>query len=148
MSELWKQDKTTYWIPENVKESLSWTLSECCSVTKSFPTLCDPVNCSMPGFPVLHYLLEFAQTHVPWVIMPSNHLVLCCPLLLLPSVFPRIRVFSNKLALWIRWPKYWSFSLSISPSNEYSGLISFRMGWCCNPRDSQRAVSSTTVQNH
>ena len=148
MSELWKQDKTTYWIPENVKESLSWTLSECCSVTKSFTTLCDPVNCSMPGFPVLHFLLEFAQTHVPWVIMPSNHLVLCCPLLLLPSVFPRIRVFSNKLALWIRWPKYWSFSLSISPSNEYSGLISFRMGWSCNPRDSQRAVSSTTVQNH
>ena len=62
-------------------------------------------------------------------VMPSNHLFLCCPLLLLPSVFPSIRVFSNKSVLHIRWPEYWSFSFSISPSNEYSGLISFRMGW-------------------
>ena len=61
--------------------------------------------------------------------MPSNHLILCCPLLLLPSIFPRIRVFSNESALHIRWPKYWSFSFSISPSNEYSGMISFRMDW-------------------
>ena len=61
--------------------------------------------------------------------MPSNHLILCCPLLLLPSVLPSIRVFSNESALHIRWPKYWSFSFSISPSNEYSGLISFRMDW-------------------
>ena len=62
-------------------------------------------------------------------VMPSNHLILCCPLLLLPSIFPSIRVFSNESALHIRWPKYWSFSFSISPSNEYSGLISFRMNW-------------------
>ena len=62
-------------------------------------------------------------------VMPSNHFILCCPLLLLPSIFPSIRVFSNELALWIRWPKYWSFSFNISPSNEYSGLISFRMDW-------------------
>ena len=62
-------------------------------------------------------------------VMPSNHLIRCHPLLLLPSVFPSIRVFSNELALQIRWPKYWSFSFSISPSNEYSGLISFRMDW-------------------
>ena len=61
--------------------------------------------------------------------MPSNHLILCCPLLLLPSVFPSIRVFSNESVLCIRWPKYWSFSFSISPSNEYSQLISFRMDW-------------------
>ena len=61
--------------------------------------------------------------------MPSNHLILCCPLLLLPSIFPSIRVFSNELALQIRWPKYWSFSFRISPSNEHSGLISFRMDW-------------------
>ena len=61
--------------------------------------------------------------------MPSNHLILCCPLLLLPSIFPSIRVFSNELALYIRWPKYWSCSFTISPSNEYSGLISFRMDW-------------------
>ena len=64
------------------------------------------------------------------LVMPSNHLILCCPLLLLPSIFPSIKVFfSNELALCIRWPKYWSFSFSISPSNEYSGLISFRMDW-------------------
>ena len=62
-------------------------------------------------------------------VMPSNHLILCCPLLLLPSVFPSVRVFSNESALCIRWPKYWSFSLSISPSNEHPGLISFRMDW-------------------
>ena len=63
------------------------------------------------------------------LVMPSNHFILCCPLLLLPSIFPSIRVFSNELALHIRWPKYWSFSYSISPSNEYSGLISFRIDW-------------------
>ena len=62
-------------------------------------------------------------------VMPSNHLILCCPLLLLPSIFPSIRVFSNESALCIRWPKYWSFSFNISPSNEYSGPISFRMDW-------------------
>ena len=62
-------------------------------------------------------------------VMPSNHLILCCPLLLLPSIFSSIKVFSNELALLIRWPKYWSFSLSISPSNEHPGLISFRMDW-------------------
>ena len=62
-------------------------------------------------------------------VIPSNHLFLCCPLLLLPSIFPNIRIFSNKVALCIRWPKYWNFSFSISPSNEYSGLISFRMDW-------------------
>ena len=61
--------------------------------------------------------------------MPSSHLILCCPLFFLPSIFPSIRVFSNESALGIRWPKYWSFSLSISPSNECSGLISFRMDW-------------------
>ena len=79
--------------------------------------------------PVLHYLPEFAQTHIHWfndTIQPAHPL---CPLLLLPSVFPSIRTFSNELALWIRWPKYGSFSFSISPSNEHSGLISFRIDW-------------------
>ena len=88
-----------------------------------------PCDCSMPGFPVRHHLLELAQTHVCWVsdaISSSNHLILCHPLLLLPSVFPSIRVFSKGLALRIRWPKYWSISFSISPSNEYSGLNSLR----------------------
>ena len=82
------------------------------------------MNCSMPGFPVLHYLPEFAQTHALEPVMLSNHLILCCPLPLLPLTFPSIRVFSNELALHIRWPKYWSFSFRISPSSEYSGLIS------------------------
>ena len=87
------------------------------------------MDCSMPGFPVHHQLLELAQTHVRESVMPSNHLILCCPFLLLPSIFPSIRVFSNESALRIRWPKYWTFSFSISPSNEYSGLISFRIDW-------------------
>ena len=83
----------------------------------------------MPGFPVHHQLPELTQTHVHRSMMPSNHLILCCPLLLLPSIFPSIRVFSNESVLHIRWLKYWSFSFSISPSNEYSGLISFRIDW-------------------
>ena len=84
----------------------------------------------MPGSAVLHYLPEFAQIHTfTESVIPSNHLILCRPLLLLPSIFPSIRVFSNKSALSIRWPKYWSFSFSISPANEYSRLISFRMDW-------------------
>ena len=89
--------------------------------------LCDPMDCSAPGFPVLHHLPEFAQIMSIELVMSSKHLVLCHPLLLLPSIFPSIRVFSNKSALRIRWPKYWGFS--ISPSNEYSGLISFRIDW-------------------
>ena len=76
---------------------------------------------------VFHYLLKFAQIHVHWVSDVSNHLILCHPLFLLPSIFPHIRVFSNELALHIRWPKYWSFT--ITPSNGYSGLIFFRIGW-------------------
>ena len=87
------------------------------------------MNCSTPYFPSLHYLPEFAQTHVHWVDDAIQPLILCHPLLLLPSIIPSIRVFSNEAALHIRWPKCWSFSLSISPSNEYSGLISFRMDW-------------------
>ena len=99
------------------------------SVTQSCPTLCDPMNHSTPGLPVHHQLLEFTQIMSIESVMPSNHLILCRPLLLLPSIFPSIRVFSNESVLRIRWPKYWSFSFNISPSNEYPGLISFRMDW-------------------
>ena len=83
-------------------------------------------------------------------IMLSNHLILCCPLLLLPSIFPRIRVFSNELALHIRWPKYWSISFSISPFNEYSGFISFRNDWfdLLQSKGLSRFFSSTTIQKH
>ena len=111
------------------------------SVAQSCPTLCDPMDCSTPAFPVHDQLPELAQTHVHRV-MPSNHFILCHQLLLLPSVFPSIRVFSNELALCIRWPKYWNFSLSISLSNEYLELISFRIWlvWSpCSPRDSQES---------
>ena len=101
----------------------------CCSAAQSWLTLCDPVDCSTPGSPVLHYLLQFAQTPVHWVGDPSSHLMLCCPLLPLLSVFPSIKVVSNESVLRIRWPKYWSFSFSISPPNEHSGLISFRIDW-------------------
>ena len=81
------------------------------SVAQSCPTLCDPVDCSMPGFPVHHQLLEFAQLMPIKSVMPSKHLILCCPLLLLPSIFPSIRVFSNESVLCIRWPKYWELQL-------------------------------------
>jgi len=99
----------------------------CCSVTLSCPTLCDPMDCSMPGFPVLHHLLGLLKLMSIESVMPTNHLILCRPLLLLPSVLPSIRIFSNEVALHIRWPRYWSFSFS--PSKEYSGLISLRMDW-------------------
>ena len=103
--------------------------SPCCSVTQLNLTLWDPNHCSMPGFPVLHHLQQLAQTHVHRVSDAIQHLILCCTLLLPPSIFPSIRVFSNESALPIRWPKYWSFSFSISSSNEYSGPISFRIDW-------------------
>ena len=87
------------------------------------------MNSSTPGFPVLHYLSEFAQIHVHRVSDASNSLILCRPLLFLPSIFPSIGVFFNESACHIRWPEYRSFSFSFSPSTEYSGLISFRIDW-------------------
>ena len=94
------------------------TITGCCSVAQLWPTLCAPMDCSTPGFPVLHHFLELVQTRPIESVMPSNHLILCCPFLLPPSIFSSIR-----------WPKYWWFSFSISPSHEYSGLISLRMDW-------------------
>ena len=177
------------------------------SVTQPCPTLCNPMNCSTPGFLVLHHLPELAQTHVHWVsdaiqpshplsptspseeiqfssvqllsrvwlfvtpwtaarqaylsitnswslpklmsielVMPSNYFILCRPLLLLPSIFPSIKVFFNESVLHIRWPKYWSFSFSISPSNEYSGLISFRMDWLDLP--AVQGTLKSLLQHH
>ena len=91
--------------------------------------LCDPRDHSTPGLPVHHQSRGLLKRMSIESVMPSSHLILCRPLLLLPSVFPSLRVFSNASALHIRWPKYWSFSFSISPSNEHAGLISFRMDW-------------------
>ena len=96
----------------------------------------------MPGFPVHHQLPDLLRLMSIELVMPFNHLILCCPLLLLPSIFPSIRVFSNELTLHIRWRKYWSFSFSISPSNEYSGLISSRMDWF------ELRVAQGTLKNH
>ena len=95
----------------------------CCSVTKSYLSLCNPMDCRTSGSPLLS-LLRFMSIEL---VMLSNHLILILSLLLLPSIFPSIRVFSNESVLHIRQPKYWSFS--ISPSNEYSGMISFRIDW-------------------
>ena len=100
----------------------------CCSVTQSGPTVCDPMDYSTPSFAVLHTIGQsLLKPMYIKLVMPSNHLILCRSLLILPSIFPSIRVFPNESALSIMWPKYWSFSFSISPSNEYSTLISFRM---------------------
>ena len=100
-----------------------------CSVTKLCPTLCDPwiTACQASlSFTVSQRLIKFMSIQL---VMPSNHLILCLPLLLLLSIFPSIRIYSNELALHISWPKDWSFNFSISPSNEYSGLISFSIDW-------------------
>ena len=91
------------------------------------PTLCNPIDCSTPGFPVHPNSQSLRKLMPIESVMPSNHLIFCCPILLLPSVFLSIRAFSNESVLHIGWPKHWSFSSSISPLNEYSGLISFRI---------------------
>ena len=126
---------------------VNYTLNQFSWVAQSCPTLCDPMDCSTPGFLVHHQLSEFTQTHVHQLgdaIQPSHPLL--SPSLLLPSVFPSIRVFSNESVLCIRWPKYWSFTFSISPSSEYSELISFRMDWL-NHLAVQRTLKSSPKQH-
>ena len=129
------------------------SLGCCCSVAQSCPTLCDPMACSMPGLPDLHHIPEFTQTHVHRVgdaIQPSHPLSSPYPPAPIP---PSIRVFSNGSALCIRWPKYWSFSFNITPSNEHPGLTSFRMDWLDllavqGTLLSKRVFSNTTLQRH
>ena len=147
----WKWPNSSFLIPSlatDRRRCWAWGVSYGSSVQFSCSVLFDslhPMDCSMPGFPIHHQPLELTQTRVHWVSDASNHLILCHPLLFLPSIFHSIRVFSNESVLHIRWPQYWSFSFSISPSNEYSGMISFRMDWSpCSPRDSQE--SSPTPQ--
>ena len=122
----------------------------CCSLAQSCPTLYDPMNCSLPGFPVLAISWSSPKLLSIESVMPSNRLILCRPLLLLPPIPPSIKVFSNESTLLIRWPKYWSFSFSISPSNEHSGLISFRMDWLdlLLSKRLSGVFSNTTVQKH
>ena len=121
----------------------------CCSVAQLCPALCNPTDCSPPGFPVLHQLLKLAQLMSIESVMPFNHLILCHPLLPLPSIFPSIRVFSSESAFHIRWPKYWSFSYIISPSSKYSGLISFGIGWFdLAVKGTTKSLSSTIIQKH
>ena len=112
---------------KSYKFSSNNQLSYFSSVVSSCLILCNCMVCSLASFPALHYLLDLLKLMSLESVTPSNHLILCRPLLLLPSIFPSIRAFSNESALRIRWPKYWSFS--ISPSNEYLRLISFRIDW-------------------
>ena len=119
-----------------------------CSFAKLCPTFCDPMDCSTPGSSIIR-----CQSFLRFITIESvklfNHLFLFCSLLLLPSVFPSIRFFSNKLPLHIRQPNYWSFSFSISPSNEYSGLISFRIGLVSlQSKGLSRVFSSVTIEKH
>ena len=120
------------------------------SVTQSYPAFCGPMDCSMPGLPVHHQLPELLKIMSVELVMPSNQLILCCPLLILPSIFPSNRVFSNESVLHIRWPKYWSFSFSISiPMNIQDW---FPLGWTAlislQSRGLSRVFSNTTVQQH
>ena len=122
----------------------------CCSVAQLCLTLCNPMHFSTPGFlsfTASWTLFKFMSIQS---LMLSNHFILCPPLLFLPSVFPSIRVFSNELALRIRWSKYWSFNFNISPSNEHPGLISFRWtGWISLQSNGlSRVFSNTTVLKH
>ena len=123
-----------FWSPASIQFS---------SVAQLCPNLCDPIDCRTQAslsFTVFRSLLKLMSNQS---MMPFNHLIPCCPLILLPSVFPSIRVFSSESVLHIKWPEYWSFSLSISPSSEYSGLISFRIDWLS--KGLSRVFSSTTV---
>ena len=115
-----------------------------------YQTLRDPMDCSTPGLPIHHQLPESSRPMPIRLAMPSKHLILCRPLLLLPPIPPSIRVFSNGSTLRMRWPEYWSFSFSISPSNEHPGLISFRMDWLdlLAVQGTLRSLSNTTAQKH
>ena len=111
------------WTTSSTSQSVQFS-----SVVQWCVTLCDPMDCKMPGFLSITNSQSLLKLMSIESVMPANHLILCRHLLL-PSIFPSIRVFSNESILHIRWPKYWSFSFSISPSNEYSGLISFMIDW-------------------
>ena len=135
-----------WYIPSPPKEKIWLFQVQFRSVTQSCPILCDTVDCSTPGLPITNSrsLLKLMSIES---VMPSTHLILCRPLLLPPSIFPSIRVFSNESALCIRWPKYWCFSFNTSPSNEHSGLISLRMDWL-DLLAVQGTLKSPLLQHH
>ena len=137
--------KRQNWEDKHLKGQIQFS-----SVAQLCPTLCDLMDCNTPGFPVYHKLPELTQTHVHWVgdaIQPSCPVL---PLLPLPSIFPSIRVFSNESVPHFRWPDYWHLNFSISPSNEYSGLISFRLDWLdlLAVQGLSRVFSNIAVQKH
>ena len=136
------KEESPLWFPSSVAIS-SVQFS---SVAQSCPTLCNPMNRSTPGLPVHHQLPSLLKLMSIKSVMPSSHLILCHPLLLLPPIPTRIRVFSNESTLHMRWPKYWSFSFSISPSNEHPGLISFRMDWLDLP--AVQGTVKSLLQHH
>ena len=120
-----KQKKKQYkfvWIRKDMQVTYNTHICVFCSVTNLCLTICDPVDCNMPDFPV-HYLPELLKLKSVLLKMPSKELILSHPLLLMSSIFPSIRIFSNELAFYIRWPKYWSFSFSMSPPSEYSEFM-------------------------
>ena len=126
--------------------SLCYTVGSYSVQSLSCVRLCDPMDCSTSGFPVHHNPQSLLKLMSIESVMPSNHLIVCCPLLLLPSIFPSIKIFSNESALSIRKPKYWSFSFSISPFNEYSGLISVRTDWFDLPE--VKGTLKSLLQHH
>ena len=120
------------------------------SVAQSCPTLCDPMDYSTPGTPSITSSQSLLKFMCIESMMPSNHLMFCCPLLLLPPIHPSIKIFSHESTLCMRWPKYWSFTFSIIPSKEHPGLISFRMDWLylLSVQGTLKSLLSTTVQKH
>ena len=148
----WKQPKcplTEEWVKKMWCGTYTQWNIQFSSVVQSCQTLCNPMDCSTPGSLSITNSQTLLKPRSIKSVMPSNHLILCCPLLL-PSVFPSIRVFSNESVLHIRWPKYWSFSFSISPSNEHPGLISFRLIGLISLQSKglSRVFSNTTVQKY
>ena len=121
--------------------------SKCCcfSVAQSCLTLCDPMEACQASLSIINSWSLLKLVFIE-LVMPSNHLILCCPLLLPPSIFPSIRVFSNESVLHIKWPKYWSFSFRVSPSNEEAGLISFRIN-CFDLLEVQETLKSLLQQH-
>ena len=137
---------TTWPLNNNNNNSPLWW-SNLTQFSPSHSVMSDSATpCSMPGLPVHHHLQELLKLMSIESVMPSHHLILCHPLLFLPSIFPSKRIFSNESVLRIRWPKYWSFSFSISPSNEYSGLNSFCMDWLDLP--AVQGTLKSLLQHH